>query len=106
MGISNICAIAGYGKERNPIVTALKAFSCASLKYLPKSQDQPMQDATATLETQSSVDIATTSKTQSSANTTSTKHQDRSKQLQDATATASEAQSSGNTTPTRTDMGA
>jgi len=57
MAISNICAVTGYGDESNPITAALKAFSRANLKFVPESQDQPMQDAstaTAASETQSS----------------------------------------------------
>jgi hypothetical protein len=47
MGISNICSVTGYGDESNPIAAALKAFSRANPKRTTESQDQPMQDATA-----------------------------------------------------------
>ncbi|KAK4041987.1 hypothetical protein C8A01DRAFT_14340 [Parachaetomium inaequale] len=47
MAISNICGVTGYGDDSNPITAALKAFSRAHPKSTTESQDQPMQDATA-----------------------------------------------------------
>lgn len=50
MGISNICAVTGYGDESNPIAAALNAFSRLkpnSTTNTADSQDQPMQEATA-----------------------------------------------------------
>jgi hypothetical protein len=47
MAISNICGVTGYGDESNPITAALKAFSRTHPKSTTESQDQPMQDATA-----------------------------------------------------------
>lgn len=50
MGISNICAVTGYGDESNPIAAALNAlsrFRPNSTTNTTDSQDQPMQEATA-----------------------------------------------------------
>jgi hypothetical protein len=40
MGISNICAIVGYGEENNPIARALKITRLSGTE----SQDQPMRE--------------------------------------------------------------
>lgn len=44
MGISNICAVTGYGDHANRITAALKVFSCANLDTT-NPQDQPAQDS-------------------------------------------------------------
>ncbi|KAK4125245.1 hypothetical protein N657DRAFT_655303 [Parathielavia appendiculata] len=49
MGISNVCALTGYGDQANPITAALIAFSREHLKPT-ESQDHPMQEVTSTSE--------------------------------------------------------
>jgi hypothetical protein len=64
IAIANICGIAGYGDDNNPIAAALKTFSRTNSKDATETQDQPMQDASAS-ETPSS--NTTPAKTTSSA---------------------------------------
>ncbi|EAQ89589.1 hypothetical protein CHGG_06208 [Chaetomium globosum CBS 148.51] len=72
IAVANICSVTGYGDDSNPIAAALKAFSFSrtNSKDTTESQDQPMQDASAS-ETPSS-------------NTTPAKHAAPVKQLPNA----------------------
>jgi hypothetical protein len=68
MGISNICAVTGYGDETNPIAAALKAFSrlrpSNATATTPEAKDQqPPQQETAASETPSSNAKTTTPNT-------------------------------------------